>query len=561
MSSGKPLSPLMKVLIYIGAIVGSILLIFIVCIAVMFFKPGTTILGYQYIKYGEDAELKFTDESDLSITDISAIEIATKRTDIFIYPNDTEGEIKIVHKKGISGFAKAINAELSVKTTKQTKTFEGENANHNTLIYSVDEPSGLLFSSSSSIYLYLPSNIYLTSISAKSNSGNLVYSSKSTQKNNEEVISCENLHLRTGGSGVVTITNTERISNYYLQTGSGAVRFSEVSTLNANSIYYQTNSGTFNYTNANKDATLNLTNGLTIKSTTQMNRGPSIAVNNLNGNLKVDTFNGNYQFTKIGDEGNYKMVTITTNNSRITLGTVYAQVSILSDSENPSNTISVDTLTSPSATNQFEAGAGSVYVKSLSGSSAFNTSSGSIKVDEATANCNVYAHSTTGSIDITFEETETPDKNHKTVILTNTGSVNVRNISNQLNLQILSDSSSTLNLSFCAVAYCDHIIDARTRNMNIVLVGLSDALQHRVACTTLVSLPRTSVGVAGTQILDGDGDTLINNVDYKDKFSYFYRIGYVESNVKNQEYFSWGKVLINTTGTATITTATRVITE
>lgn len=559
--SDKPLSPIAKVFIYLGVILGCILFIAIICIAVMFIVPGTSILGYQRIKYKDNTEYKFTAESELSISDIDAIDIITEISDIYIVPNATDGEIKIVHRQDISGFAKSLNADLKVKKTKQVKTLEGENSEKNTLVFSVDEPSGLILSNSSYVYVFVPQNANLTSISARSSSGDITYSSKSSQKNNTAIITCNNLHLRTEGSGEVTIKNEEEIENYYLATGSGSVVFNDVSTINASSINYQTNSGAFNFYNNKKDATLNLTKGLFVKSTRKSGAGPTIAINNLNGNLYVDTFNGVYQFTRIGSDGNFKTVAITTNNSKITMDTVFAQVSILSDSDNPSNNITINNLTSNGATNNFEAGEGSVYIKLLSGSSAFNASSGSIRVDNAIPTYNVFAHSTSGSIDITYSETEDSDNAHKTTILTNSGNVNVRNISNELNLHVLSNSSSALNLSFCAVASCDNIINAKNRNPNITLVGTSDALQHRIASTTQVNLPQTAVGVAGSQINDDEKDSLARTDYYKDNFSYFYRIGYAMGNVATHPYNNWGKILITSTGNATVTSAIRQITE
>ena len=552
--SDKPLSPAKKVLIYIGVILAVLLVIVLICIAVMFFVPGTSVLGYRYVRVSSSDDRKFNSSTSLSITGIQAVDIISDYTNIFIYPNTEAGEIRVVHKIEISGFTKSIDANLEVDYEVVTKSFEEDNLSLKTLVYNITEPTGLMSNSSSYIYVYLPSDITLNTISARSNSGNILYSSKRTKKNEPQVISCTNLYLKTGEEGNVSITNEQKVSNYYLGTGYGLVKFTDISTLEANKIKYDTYAGTLEYANKKGTATIALTNGLYVKSNKQKGVGPTIRVDNLLGNLNIETFNGYYKFSQIGDAENSSKVTLTTNNSKINIGSVYGQVSVLSDGDNISNSINIDNLVGGDEVNNFDAGSGSIYIKLLSGSTSFNSTSGSIKVDNAKADSNIWAHSTSGNIDITFSVSERSNNNYKTTILSNTGNINVRNISNEVNLHILSSSkNSALNLTFTAVATGDSILNSNDRNMNITLVGTSNDLRHRIASTSEVDILQTA-GVPCAEILQGEADSLLSNTSYKD-YNYNYRVGYVKNDIPNRPYTSRGKLLIKSSGKSTMRTA------
>ncbi len=555
MGSEKSLNGFTKFLIYLGVILGAVLVIVLICFAVMFFVPGTSILGYEYVKYSNSTEHKFTTETSLSIADITAFEVVTESTDIYIYPNQQANEIKIIHKEGMSGFAKSIDVVHGVTSQIISKSFDGNNTELKTLIFNVDEPRGLMSTNFSSVVVYLPSNIYLNTISAKSSGGKISYSSKSTKKNETEVISCSNLYLKTSGAGNVNITNDQDISNYYISTYYGSLFFSDIEELSANKIVYETGSGAFEYTNKAGDATINVRDELFIKSNRQVGIGPQIRVNNLNGNLKVETFNGYYHFYKIGEEGNNKTVAITTNNSRINLDTVYGQVSILSNGDKISNTIDIENLYGGNGVNNLDAGEGNIKVNLLNGDTALNTTSGHINVGNASNDSSIWAHSTSGNINITYSASEKSNNTNKTTVLTNSGNVNLKNVSNAVNIHMLSsDIRTNLNLTFTAIASTDNVINAGNRNVFITYVGSSDALQHRIASTTAVDIVQTA-GVSCSEIKSSDADTLRNNVKYKD-YLFNYRVGYPESNNTTRPYDSWGKMLINTTGSITLRTIT-----
>ena len=560
MSSDKPLSPLLKVLIYIGVVLLAIVLVVIICIAVMFFVPGTSILGYQYVNYSSNTDHVFTLDTPLSISDVYAIEVTSDVAGIYIYPNENSNEIKITHNQGVTGFTKSITSELSVNAEVMTRSFENDTSSHKTLVFTVSEPSGFMLNNHSYICVYVPSNLNLTTIYAKSGSGNIVYNTKGPKKtssNNTNPIEpfvCSNLYLKSAGAGNIYISNPEQVENYYISTKSGALTFSELPTpFSANTIKFETETGLFSFVNKTQDATLTLHNELFIKSNKQSGLGPQIRVNNLLGNLRIETFNGYYNFNKIGEGGNNKLVAITTNNSRVKLDEVYGQVSILGDADNVSNNIDIQNLVGGSNVNNLDAGSGSIYIKSLSGDTALNSTSGQIKVDSATPNSNIWAHSTSGNIIIRYEESEESFSSKKTTVLTNTGNIDLGYVSNAVDVTVLSKNSSTLNLTFSAIATTDNYINAGNCNIDIVLVGTSDSLQHRIASTNRVTIPQTAVGAAGSEIETTDADYFIDNAKYN-SYSYNYRIGYAKDNVVTRPYDNWGKLLITTTGSTTVRT-------
>ena len=560
MGSDKPIGPVARVFIYIGAILLVILLVVIICIAVMFLAPGTKVLGYQYVSCSGSTDYVFSNSTSLSVTDVYALEVTSDVASINVYPNDNPSEIKITHRKGISGITKSIDADLNVSSEIETRSFEYDTDSHKTLVFNVSEPKGAMLSNSSVIDVYISSDIVLKTISAKTGGGAIYYSSNgvkynSTTKPDVEPINCDNLYLKTGGNGAVVVNNTEQIENYYVSTKSGSLIFRDVSTITADTLKFETEAGALSYINKEGNATFNLYKELFIKSNKKSGLGPQIRVNNLIGNLRVETFNGSYTFDKIGQEGNDKLVAITTTNSRIKLNEVHGQVSILSDGENVSNNINITNLSSGgSIVNNLDSGSGSIYINTLNGDAALNSSSGQIKIDNANANCNIWAHSVSGNIIIRYSESDTSFNTKKTTIITNSGNIDLGYISNAIDITILSQNKSTLNLTFSAIATKDNYINAENANINITLVGTEDALQHRIASTNKVTIPQDASGAAGSEIEKQDEDYFINKSGY-DKYSYNYRIGYAKSGIGTRPYDSWGKLLIKTTGVTTVRAA------
>ena len=104
-----------KFLIYLCIILGIILTIGLIFFAVMYFSPNTTILGFRYVSYKSSETKVFNSSSDPSVQNVQSVEIFTDNCDIYIYPNDQSGEIKVVELQDFTGFAREVNSTLKIE--------------------------------------------------------------------------------------------------------------------------------------------------------------------------------------------------------------------------------------------------------------------------------------------------------------------------------------------------------------------------------------------------------------------------------------------------------------
>lgn len=552
-----------KFLIYLACIVGIILLVVLFAFAILYFAPGTSILGYEYVLYNKNITTVFnTVNSDPLVTGIQAVEIVTDQTDIYIYPNTKSDELMIFHMQGLTGYAKSINADLNVITTVETKSFEENPNSYKTFCINVDEPTGWIAKSKAIIYVNVPPNISLNTIHARSNSGNIYYMSENKDKEgNESVLNCTNLYMKTSEFGQLHIQNKHNVSNYYLTTSSGKVSFDNVSEISGNKIKFETDTGLFSVTNAAGDATLKLSDKLEIKSYSS-NSGPTVLINKLNCNMNVEARSGKYSINNIGSFGSQKTIAMTLNKGTIDFDNVYGFLSILGDGEGVANNINIDLLENRTKEkNILECGAGSVYIGTLNSNVAIDATSGNIKINKAeaknnsgsnTASGNIDCYTTSGNIDISYiESTDTTNKDVKLTVLTRTGNINLNNISCALQVEVMEDSlNSNLNIVWTAVAAVDNKINARNRKVNLTVKGVDDTLQFRIASTSAVKI----IESVGEEIIkDIDQDDLFVQTEYE-AYNYQYRIGYVKGNdtYNSAGYDMWGKVLISTTNSTTL---------
>ena len=76
-----------KFFIYLAFIVGILLVAVLACLAFMYFSPGTSILGYEYVLYTNREKTTYTTSTPVSISGVQAIEVITEMTDVYIVPN------------------------------------------------------------------------------------------------------------------------------------------------------------------------------------------------------------------------------------------------------------------------------------------------------------------------------------------------------------------------------------------------------------------------------------------------------------------------------------------
>jgi len=549
---------LKKILIYLAIIVAVLLTAILVCFAVMYFAPNTSILGYEYVYYKNSKEYEYNSATDPSVANLKAFEIVTNVSDIYVFPNEQSDTIKIVHNQGISGFTKSINAGLSIDINViAEQSFEESLTNYKTMSIKISEPTGWIAKSNANIILYVPYSLDINTIYLKSEGGNIYYNSHQKDYESATGLTCTNLYMSTSNYNKLDINNKNAISNYYLTTDKGKVSFNNVTNLSANTIKFTTNSGSFNLTNSGGNATLNLTNDFIVKSYDKK-LGPYVKINKLNANLKVNAENGEYIIDEIGSYGNYRTVAMTLNKSKINFGKVYAYVSILGEGNDISNTISINHLNYTANMNMFENGSGSVTINNLNGDASFDATSGSINIKSATVTSNVYAYTDSGNINVSYIFSEEDNKATKLTILTNTGNINLYNVSVALNIKVLANSAnSNIYIRFTAVASLDNVIEAKNRKITLVLKGVSDNLQFRIVSTNVVKLSEDMVGKEVSTPKDEDGSTnndyLLGTSKYSD-FKHGYRIGYTKENntYNTNEFDMWGKLLITTSGLTNI---------
>ena len=131
-----------KFLIWLAIAVGILIAIVLGIFAFMYFAPGNSVLGYEYVLTNDKTSKTFNSSTELSVGSINALEIQTSASDIYILPNTQSGELKIERNLNFSGLAKSVNARLNVLESIETKSFEEKENEYSTFRILVDEPTG-----------------------------------------------------------------------------------------------------------------------------------------------------------------------------------------------------------------------------------------------------------------------------------------------------------------------------------------------------------------------------------------------------------------------------------
>ena len=300
-------------------------------------------------------------------------------------------------------------------------------------------------------------------------------------------------------------------------------------------------------TNASGTAVLNV-NKFSVYST-ETKIGPQIIINKLNGNMSVEAQNGYYKINEIGSHSNYKTIAMTLTKSNISFGTVYGFVSLLSNSGQPENNVSISTLNYTAKTHTFETGKGNLNIGSLTGNIAVDASTGNVAINEATATSNVYAYTTTGDIYVNYKKSADNNKATTLKVITHTGNINLSNVSCGVEVKVMENSAkSNLTLGFCAKATVDSVVEAKDRKVVLKVTTLENRLRFRILSTKAIQYIGPKIG---EDILKGDHDYLLETLGFED-FDYSYRIGYVKdetvgTHYQNNSFNMWGKLLIYTT--------------
>lgn len=559
-----------KFFIYLAIIIGVLIVVVLSIFAFMYFSPGTPVLGFEYVAYKKSATEKFSASTNPSIQNVKSFEIYAGASDIYIYPNEEVGEIKIVERYEFTGFTKAINATLNVSKKVINKQYEENSNNLKTFIVELTEPTGWVSSNKSRTEVYLPNSLALNTILAKTTGGNVYYASNK----GESILTCTNLFLSTSKNGAVDIKNNQNTAYYYLATENGSVNFNNLESVTAEQVKFQTSNGSLKITNANNNCVLQSNLVVTSNST---GSGPYININKLNGNIQAETNTGTFVIDEIGSTSNNKNVYLTTNKSSIQLGTVYGHVSILSPNVQ-NNNVKINKLIYTYQVNTIATGAGSCTIKELQGDVAIESTSGSINVEKATYDSNVNVYSKSGGINVNYIDPNTyadpNDKDKKLKennysktlkVITHTGNINLNNVSCHLEVKVLSDSAnSACNIGFTAVAAGtnENIINAFNRKVSLTFIGTGKYTMCRVVSANALVYNNNLTGAefsAKDDRNDDNNDYLLDSGHgYIDNgYAHNYRINYskyqeVGSEVELTEaytsgdYNSKGIILIKT---------------
>ena len=526
-----------KFFIYLLIIVGILVVLFLSILAVMYFSPNTPILGFEYVHQSRKETKTYSSSSELSIQNIQSVEIYTGNTDIYIFPNSNSGEIKIVEACDFSGFAKEVNGKLSVKEKVENRQYEENNLNLKTLVYELNEPTGWISKNKSRIEVYISNDLNLNTIFAKATGGDVYYKSNL----DESVLRCNNLFLKTGGSGKVGIVNTQNVNNYYLKTQSGSVDFGKIDSLTANQIKFTTDKGSLIISNLAKTCTVN--SAVVIESNNKKS-GPYVCIDKLNGALDVSSNRGTFEIGEIGSYGNYKVVSLTINKSTVNFGTVYGNVSILS-SKVESNVVHIKKLYYVGQVNTFITGAGNLTIDDLNGKVAVETTSGNVKIAKATETSDVCVYTKSGDVNVNYNYSEANNKDNSLKVITHTGNINLNNVSCYLEIKVLSNSAnSACNIAFTAVSTLENKIDAKNRKVNLYFINTSDYLRCRIVSKTVANIMGTAIG---SEINPTDDDVIL---DEYEGFDYSYRVNYNKDDATTYipaTYTQMGRLIITST--------------
>ena len=566
-----------RFLVYLGIFVAIIIAAVLMCIAVMYFSPGTSILGYQYILYNKYNEETISIASGSGYEDVQAFEIKTGVTDVYIYPNLISNEIEIKHNQGLSGFVKTYSAGLNLTKSYSVKTFEDVNGQVKTFTIEIEEPSGWVSDNDAYVSVYLPSLKNFDVLFVSTNGGTIdffeekEYNVEGVDEPVKTTLSFENYFLKTENyADIVMHENFGLNSSYYFTTDKGDVVFDVekhegyaldknnqpvtmvYKYLTVDTMKFTTNSGGFTFTTIDGLGSFSANNFI-VRSYGD-NIGPYIKINNLNvenfdvradfGSFYIDNINA------IANSDEVPLVIMTLKNTTVNFGEVNGKVSILSEGNNVKNNIYINKLSNNDGINAFESGAGNIKINNLEGDASLDATSGNITVSSATVSSNIYAYTSSGSINIKYIFNRANNSTTKLTVITHTGNINLTNISCLLEVQVLSNSaSSKLDLTFSAVVYQeggnDNIINAKNRDVNILLKGRSDYLQFRILSLEDVVIKNTP----GKEIERVDEDYLLTYSKYSD-YTKMYRVGYSknETTYNEHDFDEWGKLLISTAG-------------
>ena len=534
-------------LLYFAIIIGSIVAIALVLLAVMYFAPGTEILGYEYINYHgtQVVEYNTNPDSPVQIQGIEAVEVNTALTGVYFTPSTDEAKIVLSFAHGMSGFVKATTSNLEIKPQIIEKTFSEEagGATYKTLVIDIIEPQGVVATNNPVLTVFIPAN--LSVLSANTAKGPIGYNAK----NGETVANVGKIYANASDGGNILIRNPINTTNYYFYSSNGEVAFENPQTISAD-IKFTTDTGTFNMTGENAL----LQGDMQVWSYVE-GKGPTINFGAIDGDFSVVASQVQINGKRIGNRSAQGIFAITTDKSTINVGEVYARLSMASKANNTNNNVTVTNLFYDASTDKhiFDTGSGHITIENLVGDAGFDTTSGNVTINNAYNDIDIATDS--GYVKVCYnphskyyEEAMVVDGD--LVIDTKDGGVEIYNMRGRLDAKATSIKAKSLFKVHFIDVKKDSVISAGSRDVQL-LVSYETSVAGGGIFRLLLRNGNPTVGlVSGLYSVINEAD---NDYVTEGEYSSQYRIGYskdVSDAIYNEAKYEdvYGKVVVETTG-------------
>ena len=506
-----------KFWLYAGIAVLVILLAIAAVFGYMYLNPGKSVFGLKYVAIQDSKNYVYREDTDHSITGLKNIKIETDMSNIVIAASQYGDVLNVKYVRKYSGFTR------DEGTSKYELIISGDDTDKTFTIRTTEKYSGLT-SSQSFLYIYLPNTFDFDSVRATSTQGNITYSSASSSVN----MSIDSVELDTRGNASINIGKLGTTDDYLFRTQSGNVVFNEAGLFSANKIRFATASGGFYLKKTSSQSTkISATEGFYV----DVSGEGTMSIDELDADLHLTAFGGNYKFGIIGSQENNKNAYINANKITLTCSQVYGLISMLdNDMQNISNQVSISKIVCSSAdTSTINCGSGEIFMNEVSANIAVQSTSGKITLLKVAPTCSVYAGSKSGDISVTYVQSDSMHASTSVKVLSETGDINVANVSGTLYAEALKSSpKAAFNISFNAVVNSkDSYIISKDRNVSLKWIGNSDNLKARLYTEKEASF-RTSTGASstiGSQVFSTDGIEY-NLEGYKPTYNHQYRILY-----------------------------------
>lgn len=371
---------------YFGLFVLLLITIFLICLVVMIFNPGSTVLWMQYFSGNETIPITHTTdttEAEIDWNSITDLEINCTYADVTVERDnnreyDRNGLYIFNYAKGFTGAANAVQFDYEV-------LYDGT-----ILRVNITEPTGFLFFSRD-IRIVLHSTtlnqfenfMQNMNITVNTTSGDVDLGGSFNTNSDSPLTSVRSLDISTTSGDIMVSNNLETtaLQDLSLETGSGSIRSASTVSYNGGtgsglqlncSPTFITDSGTVNI-----NALLVGTNDVSVTC-----KGGNVVMNYVSAN-KVDfvaSEEGNYVFDEVYADVSFANSEDSIISPNVTAGTIHGNFSLATrEGQRSSPDIVIDEIVASGDS------AGAIYVTATSGSLTVGSVAGSVEVISSNA--------------------------------------------------------------------------------------------------------------------------------------------------------------------------------